>query len=123
MKYLIYSLVILNIGCWGYSSKDNETSGQVKYVEHLTPMFCDDRIDVDISLGVMRNGVGSMSTQDVIMWVPSSEDAKILTDASKSGQLVKIGYDEMRFSWCKPLCVVKSVDLINAESTPPAEKQ
>lgn len=115
IKITAFFILILNSGCWGYLSKDNETTGQVKYVENMTPIICDDRTDVDISLGVIRNGVGSMSTQDVMMWVPSLEDVKVLTTASKSGQLVKIRYDEMRFTFCKPHCVVRSVSLIDEE--------
>ena len=103
------ALCVCLTGCWGYSSRNNELTGQVKYVERLTPIFCDDRVDADISLGVMRKGVGSMSTHDVIVYVPSDSDAKILTAAAESGQLVKIKYDEQRFSLCKPLVVVRSV--------------
>jgi hypothetical protein len=82
-------------------------------------MFCDDRIDADISLGVMRKGVGSMSTQDALVYVPSDADAKILTAAAESGQLVKIKYDEQRFSLCKPLVVVRAVTVLE-EDAPPA---
>ena len=116
---LCVALSCLTSGCWGYSSRNNELTGQVKYVERKTPMFCDDRIDADISLGVMRKGVGSMSTQDALVYVPSDADAKILTAAAESGQLVKIKYDEQRFSLCKPLVVVRAVTVLE-EDVPPA---
>ena len=111
-------LLCLTSGCWGYSSRNNELTGQVKYVERLTPMFCDDRTDADISLGVMRKGVGSMSTQDVVVYVPSDVDARVLTTAAESGQLVKIKYDEQRFSVCKPLVVVRAVTVLKEEPSP-----
>lgn len=61
-------------GCLGHTSRDNEAVGQVKRVHNNTPLLCPDYKDVDISLGVMRNGVGSMSTQD--KWFFIQDDAQ-----------------------------------------------
>ena len=51
-------------GCFGYASKDNELLGQPKKLHNNTPIVCTDYTSVDVSLGVMVNGVGSMSTDD-----------------------------------------------------------
>lgn len=99
-------------GCLGFSSKDNEVIGQVKRVKHLTPIVCMDWDMADISLGVMRNGVGSMSTQDISLWVPNKADFDLLAQASKTGQLVKITYDNARFRWCVDTEMVTKVTLV-----------
>ena len=96
MKNLILALPFLLAGCLGDSSKDNETIGQVKKVEHNTPIMLPDYDDADISLGVMKNGVGSLSHEDMWVYVPNPEDFKILQQASQTGELVKIKYDVAR---------------------------
>lgn len=77
-----------------------------------TPLFCSDRVDVDISLGMMRNGVGSMSTEDAIMWVPDKAEQELLEEAAATGALVKVTYNQFRFTFCKPWYEVKSVELV-----------
>ena len=99
MKIIMLMLVIGLSAC-GYSSRNNETIGQVKKVIHNTPIFCYDYDDVDVSLGVMRNGVGSVSTQDKWFYVPNKDDLKILKDANETGAIVKILFDQPRFMWC-----------------------
>lgn len=101
-------------GCLGNSSTGNEATGQVKRVQHQTPIFCPDYYHVDISLGVVRNGTGSMSTQDTWLWVPNDSDVKKLEQAAQSGALVKITYDVARGRWfnCVEHDTVRSVEVI-----------
>ena len=90
----------LSVTACGYSHKDGELIGQPKKVITATPLICPDYIEVDVSLGVMRNGTGSMSKQDE--WVVvDSEQARFLKSKIESGKLVKIRYDEWRLSPCK----------------------
>lgn len=97
MKKIMPFLACLALtGCLGDSSADNDLIGQVKKVHHNTPLLLPDYDDVDVSLGVMRGGVGSMSTQDMWLYVPNPEDMKVLKDASESGALVKITYSVSR---------------------------
>ena len=86
-------------GC-GFASRSNTLSGQVKKLVHETPLLCEDYTNVDVSLGVMRNGVGSVSKEDMWLTVASRDDAKLLEGAAKSGQIVDITYDVKRFNWC-----------------------
>lgn len=112
MRYLL--LVVASmffIGC-GYSSINNESIGQVKKVINLTPLVCSDRVDVDISLGVMRDGVGSMSTQDIELYVPKEEHQKLLKLAATQGSLVKVTYSSYRITWCLPEKVVTNVEIV-----------
>jgi hypothetical protein len=104
------AVVVMLSGC-GYSAVDNEFAGQVKKVVHQTPIFCAERYDTDISLGVLRNGVGSMSQEDVWLTVPNQDDQKLLKQAAETGQIVKVKYDVYRVTWCWQDHVVRGVEL------------
>lgn len=107
----LFVVIMLIAGC-GYSARNNEMMGQVKKVHHNTPIICRDYDSADVSLGVMRNGVGSMSTQDVEITIQSNEQLQLLQQATKSGKLVKITYDERRLTLCRPEIKVISVEEI-----------
>lgn len=110
MKFLVLSLLVL-AGC-GYSSKDNELTGQVKRVGKLTPMLCDPWTTVDVSLGLMRNGTGSVSKEDLFLTVTSADDEKALKAAAELGTPVKITYNVKRFTWCTEDHFVTKVELL-----------
>lgn len=110
---IIFSLVaVLFVSGCGYSSVDNEMIGQVKKVVRNTPILCNEYHDADISLGVMRGGVGSMSTQDVWVYTDSKEDLAVLKKANENGALVKITYDVKRWTWCVDDHFVTKVELV-----------
>lgn len=96
----------------GYSSRNSDLIGQVKRVVSATPVFCDDRVDADISLGVMRNGIGSMSTQDVWVTVPNKDDQELLKKASETGAIVKATYDVKRTVFCWQHDIITHVELV-----------
>lgn len=83
-------------GCWGYSSENNTATGQIKRVHQVSPIFCENHTDVDISLGVMNNGSGSMSTQDVWMTVKEPSLMASLQAAAQRGSIVTVTYDTAR---------------------------
>lgn len=87
-------------GCWGHSSSGNTIIGQVKKVKRMTPLVCGDRVDVDVSLGIMRNGVGSMSTQDMWLTVANPATLAVLNWAADHGTPVQITYDTARANLC-----------------------
>jgi hypothetical protein len=99
-------------GC-GNVQKDSEAVGQVKKVTNTTPIICFDYQAVDISMGVMRNGVGSMSTQDIWFYIPDKSLAKTLRSAAESGKLVKITYDVRRWAPCSEDHWITSVEVLN----------
>lgn len=109
MKRVMF-LVLLS-GC-GYSSRDNEIIGQAKKVVHLTPLICSDYSAVDVSLGVMRNGVGSMSTQDLWFYVEDRNLLAILAKAVETGAIVKVKYDQKRTTWCVPDHWLTNVEIL-----------
>lgn len=100
------------VGC-GYSSVNNELVGQPKRTHNQTPVFCDDRTDVEVSLGVMRGGIGSISTHDTSLTVPNQKDVETLNQAIKDGKLVKIIYNTKRAAWCWEEEVVVSVNVVD----------
>lgn len=105
------SALVLCAGC-GMSSVNNEVLGQVKGVIQQTPLLCPDQTVVDISLGVLRNGVGSMSTQDIYVRVSSEAHRKLLLDAQLNGALVKVIYNTQRVRWCWHEMETVSVEVI-----------
>lgn len=104
MKKIITAVMLLPLvflgGCWGHSSSDNTIIGQVKKVKRMTPFICDNRVDVDVSLGIMRNGVGSMSTQDMWLTVANPATLAALNYAADNGTPVQITYDTARMNVC-----------------------
>lgn len=99
MKRLV---LLLAITACGYSAKGNELVGQVKKVVDKTPLVCGDYAEADVSLGTIRNGVGSMSKEDVTLYIEHDSDIATLKKAAESGQLVKLAYDVRRVTWCVP---------------------
>lgn len=103
MRKLIALVLLVDAAC-GYSSTDNEAVGQVKKVKNMTPIICSDYVSAHISLGVMRNGVGSMSREDIEIAVEPNEKAAIdkLKWAAENGAIVKVQYNVERTSPCWP---------------------
>jgi hypothetical protein len=95
-KLTILAVAFALSGCLGNSASSNQLVGQVKKVEHNTPLIMPDYDDADISLGVMRNGVGSMSHEDIWVYIPNAEDYLVLQKAAETGALVKVDYDTAR---------------------------
>lgn len=117
MKHLLSLLAVTALtltltGCLGNESTDNELIGQAKKAQLATPLICPHYHRVDVSLGVMRNGAGSMSTQDVWMYVPNDKDFVIFTDAVAKGSVVKVNYNVARLTWCVPMPVVTHVEVV-----------
>jgi len=115
-KVIVMLVVLLSVFSCGYSSVGNEAAGQVKKIVKQTPVFCYNRIDVDVSLGVMRNGVGSMSNQDIWLTFESDEDSsdqlKLLKKAAENGSIVKINYDVARTRFCTESKLLRSIEII-----------
>jgi hypothetical protein len=107
---LLFSLTFF-VAC-GYSAKDNTVVGQAKKLMHKTPIVCDERFDGDLSLGVMNNGVGSMSTQDQWFTMGNPEAKKAYEQAVDKGSIVKLTYDVKRWTWCWEDHIVNKVEVI-----------
>jgi len=122
MRYrlTILALAALTAGC-GYSHRDNEILGQPKAIESTTPLLCPDQHVLDLSLGVLRNGVGSMSLEDMRVNVPEDKAAllPVLRSAIESGKLVNVRVNEARFRWCNEMKELVSVAVVEDGATAP----
>lgn len=103
------ALVVVMLTACGKTHVGAESTGQVKTVTRNTPLICPDQWLADISLGVMRNGTGSMSTHDEIFRVEDPAVLSALKTAAESGALVTVTYDEDRFRWCIQTQIITSV--------------
>ncbi len=108
------SLCLMATGCdaCGNSSVNNELVGQPKRLHNETPIVCENRVDLDISLGFMKDGVGSVSTHDTHMTVPNPKDVETLNRAINENKLVKVYYNEARFNWCWQDQVIIGVEVL-----------
>lgn len=98
-------------GCCGWTGREISGTGQVKKVRLDTPIWCPDYHEVDISLGVMRNGVGSMSTHDMKLFIPESMVAE-LKKAAEASAIINFTYDERRSGLCVPSDRMTSFKLV-----------
>lgn len=110
MKYIIFVLPFL-VSC-GYSSVGTDMVGQVKRVMNKTPILCNDRVDLDLSLGVLRNGVGSMSSEDATATIHNPSDIELLKKAQEDGSAVKVTYNLKRWTWCEDERQVTKVEIL-----------
>lgn len=118
MKKLLALCLITAAAC-GMKSSQNEAVGQVKKVVNKTPIICPDYVEADISLGIVRNGVGSMSHEDMEVAV-DPEDYKtiaLLKKAAETSAIVKFTYDVKRISPCWPDHRLATFEI---ETVPPA---
>jgi hypothetical protein len=97
-------------GC-GYTSRDNEVVGQVKRVMQKTPMVCPNYYTADISMGVLRNGVGNVSKEDIWVVIPEDKVAQF-KKLAETGQPIKATYDVTRWAWCSPADRLRTVDTL-----------
>lgn len=112
MKKLLLVAAFLGLTSCGYSNLDSTFTGQIKYVENVTPLMCMNYTQAGISLGVMRNGTGSVSTHDVQVYVPDAALAEKLKEASVTGKLMKITYNELRLTFCVPSMIITKVEVV-----------
>jgi len=96
----------------GYSSRNNELIGQVKVVQTVTPLLCFDRTDIHFSLGVMRNGTGSVSTHDITATVYDKDVIKTLKLANETGAVVKLVADEARVRFCADATEITTAEIV-----------
>lgn len=118
------ALGLLLSGCdFGYSHQGNEVVGQPKSVETTTPLICPAQHILDLSLGVMRHGVGSMSTEDVLINIPDDASASRLEAVVREGKLISAQTNEARVRWCNEEKELVSFKVIDDEAKEPSPAQ
>lgn len=101
MKKILFSFLVLGVisGC-GLQARDTEAIGQIKRIAKKTPLLCPDETLLDMSLGLMRNGTGSVSQEDLWIRVQDAHQEFLLRQAVDSGAPVRVTYDVQRFRFC-----------------------
>ena len=124
MKSNITAMIafVLLTSC-GYSHRDNELVGQPKSIESTTPLLCPEQNILHMSLGVMRNGSGSMSTHDISINIPDSSMVAPLKRAVESGELINARTNEARFRWCNEEKELVSFVIIEDAAKAPSERR
>ena len=121
-NYGLLTLMIMLLLCsCGYSHRDNDLVGQPKSVESTTPMVCPDQHVLHLSLGVMRHGVGSMSTEDIRINIPDDKLVPALKLAVESGKIINARTNEARFRWCNEVKELVSFEILEDEPKAAAE--
>ena len=112
-NFVFISIVSVSIlSACGNNSINNDLAGQVKRVGSATPLVCGDYTYADVSTGIMRNGVGSMSSEDVLVQLENPADAELLKKAQLEGKLVHIIYDKRRIAICGQYRRATKVELL-----------
>lgn len=110
-KALLVLALAASLSACGNTSTDNEVVGQVKRVVNKTPIVCPNYTLADISMGVIRNGGGNLSKEDLWVVIPE-KDAPKFKKLAESGETIKVTYDVTRWAWCKPAERLTTVDAI-----------
>lgn len=100
---VIFGIYLLYCGLTTMYARDGEMIGQAKKLTYVTPLWssiCPSYYAFDVSLGVLQNGVGSMSTQDVVFTVQDINDLPEMKKAVERGAIVKVRYDTRRLAVC-----------------------
>lgn len=122
MNRALCLLVFLMLASCGYSQVNNELIGQPKSIESTTPLICPNQNILHLSLGVMRHGVGSMSTEDVLISIPDDNLALRLQPVVKAGKLINAQTNEARFRWCNEMQELVAFEIVeDAPAAPPKE--
>lgn len=62
-------------------------------------------------MGIMRNGVGSMSTKDMTLTIWNKADLAVFDQAARDASIVEVTYSTWRFAPCREDDVVQYVKL------------
>lgn len=113
MKYSFLAIAFaLGLAGCGNTDVDNELVGQAKKLANSTPIVCMDYKAFEVSLGIMRAGTGSMSTQDMWLTVTNENDLATIKKAVETSALVKIHYNSRRFAPCSEDHWLTSIEIV-----------
>jgi hypothetical protein len=105
------ALIALLAGC-GNVSVDGEAIGQAKKLTKTTNLFCPDYYSFDMSLGVMQNGTGSISKEDIWMTVDDARLIPAINAAVARGAVVKARYNQRRIPFCSDSYILTGIEVL-----------
>ena len=111
-KFLIGICLFCLMGCLGYSSKNSESIIQPKSIQMQTPIICPEVPILHGSLGIIRNGRGSISNQDVDMVITNDQDKYKIQTAIDSGYFLNVKYNTKRMVVCNSEHILVDVEIV-----------
>jgi hypothetical protein len=105
------ALITLLAGC-GNIAIDGEAIGQAKKVTKTTNILCPDYYSFDMSLGVLQNGTGSISKEDVWMTIEDVRLVPAINAAVDRGAVVKVRYNERRVPFCSDHYILTGIEVL-----------
>ncbi len=100
---IFFGIYLLYTGFTTMYALDGELIGQAKKIRLATPLWssiCPTYYSLNVSVGVIQNGTGSMSTQDVWLTVRDTADLPAMQKAVEAGAIVKVKFDTRRLAAC-----------------------
>lgn len=105
-------LLALTLTSCGYTSVNNVAVVQIKSLHNETPLLCFNYNWLDASLGVMRNGTGSVSTEDIRFQIMNENQREILQEAADAGKLARVTFRDRRFVFCTYSREITNVEIV-----------
>ncbi len=112
---ILFGIYLIHAGFTTMYALDGELIGQAKKVRLVTPFWssiCPTYYAFDVSLGVMQNGTGSMSTQDIWLTVKDVQDLPLMHKAVADASIVKIKFDTRRLAACTEDYLATSFEIV-----------
>lgn len=88
----------------------------MKRLHRVTPIFCGDYSVLDANLGVMQDGQGGASIQDIDLEIPEPMVAELAKALENKTLQVEITYSTHRVAFCGQHEVLDSFKVINHEN-------
>lgn len=111
---LLAFIVSSTLSSCGYLEVGTKGLAQIKRIHKVTPLLCPDYTLIDVSLGVMQNGAGSMSKEDIEMVVTEDQAKQLDTVLSQGKGIIEMTYSRKRVSFCKEDRVMTGFTVLDA---------
>lgn len=99
---VVFGAYLIYCGFTTMYARDGELIGQAKRLTLVTPLWsvCPPYHALDVSLGILQNGVGSISDHDVELTIRDESDLDAMKSAVERGAIIKVRYDTRRLAFC-----------------------
>lgn len=111
-KYIFLPVLFALFGC-GNSAVNGSAVGQAKGWDITTPLICADYKFFDMSQGVMQNGSGSVSHEDMRFTIAEGVDMAVVKLATETAAIVKVTYNERRAPFCTENFILTDIKIIS----------
>lgn len=113
-KFIALAIATLMLAGCGNSAVNGTAVGQAKGFDQATPLICADYKTFDMSQGVMQNGTGSVSKEDMLFTIADGVDLSVVKRAAESGSIVKVTYNQRRAAFCTEDFILTDIKIITA---------